>query len=176
MWLSISYKQGNWSSKWLTDLPKLPLAMSGLASIQIQVFKTANQVFFCFCFLLYHSCSKNVTSQRSWIQLRAGGKAVINPGKIFYIRREQRFSNLALCQQNLARDNFLFPRLSDAMPTASFIRDGNNCLQSKRQKYNPTFILGIHSLYRECTVCWTDILSFHVRWRVPAPLTQRQVL
>jgi len=75
------------------------------------------------CFLLYHRCSKNVTSQRSLIQLKVGGKAVINPGKIFYISREERFSNLSLCQQDLASEGFLFSTLLDAMSTASFISE-----------------------------------------------------
>lgn len=74
-WMSLPYKGGNWSWKWLIELPKL--STSGLTSIQIQVLWTPSQVGF---FVFIFNCI-TITLQRSLTQLKNGCKAIIKPGE-----------------------------------------------------------------------------------------------
>lgn len=104
-------------AKWFAQIST---AMSGLDSIQIQVFFKLQARS---SFSLYHRCSKNFANQRSLIQLTIGGKAVLNLGKILYISRDKRFSNWSLCQQNLTSEGFLFSIILDVMSTGSLISD-----------------------------------------------------
>lgn len=71
-------ERGNW-------LVQRSTAASGLPTIQTGPWNFKPGVFLFVCFY-FCTLSQIITSQRNLIQLKIGGKAVINPGKILYIK------------------------------------------------------------------------------------------